>query len=178
MGLYFSISSLIMIIILTVIFYIKKSVKNEETSIYKRILLTTIVGLSLETITGIWYLTSKDSTNIFYNIACKLTSSYFLIWCYNFTSYLMCICNIDKKKWNILTVLVIITFLTILVLPLEFTVMEDGIIIPRGNSILLCYLGCGIGTIINIFIRKKSRKKTISKESRLRSHNCFNNNYV
>ena len=55
MGLYFSISGLIFIIILMHNFFSKERIDNLETKIYKYILLISTVGLTLDIITSILY---------------------------------------------------------------------------------------------------------------------------
>jgi hypothetical protein len=50
-GVYFSISSLMVILILSYMFFSKQRIDNSETRVYSLILIVTIIGLSLEIIT-------------------------------------------------------------------------------------------------------------------------------
>ena len=63
MGVYFSVSSLIIIGMLSYIFFSKEKLDNFETKIYGKMLIVTIIGLLLEIITCIVYENGIDLNN-------------------------------------------------------------------------------------------------------------------
>ena len=71
MGLYFSTCSLIITIILTIIYFRKKKINNDETEIYGVLLVSTISMLLFESMTGFWYKWGIATDNLIYRLLCK-----------------------------------------------------------------------------------------------------------
>ena len=163
MGVYFSVSSLIIICILTYMFFSKKRIKNVETKTYGRILILTIFGLSLEIITCIWYYLGVDISNFIYMLVAKITSSYYMIWSGLFLIYLMRICDISSKKIKLFEIFLITFFAIILILPVSFSEINNTII-PQGLSINLTYLLCMVFSVIDVIICILYRKKIVSSK--------------
>ena len=162
-GVYFSISSFIIITILTYIFYSKKRVENIETKTYGKILFLTLIGLFLEVATCIWYVAGVSLDNIIYQFVSKLTSSYYMVWSNLFVNYLINICNVNKnfkKGFNIFNVL---CFIAILILPISYDTDRMGVL-PIGPAIYLTYIVCMIYSIIDLVICLKYRKKIASSK--------------
>lgn len=84
MGLYFSISALLILLIFAITFFMKQRVKNDETEIYKYLLLITMLGLTLEISTAIMYNVGVDINSIFYQLLSKMVFCYYLVWSYFF----------------------------------------------------------------------------------------------
>ena len=78
MGVYFSVSSLIILIIFAVKYFARKKVKNNETKIYSRLLVITLIGLLLEIITCIWYVVGLNIDSIIYRLLSKLIFCYYI----------------------------------------------------------------------------------------------------
>ena len=163
MGVYFSISSLIIICILSYMFFSKKRIKNVETKTYGKILILTIFGLTLEIVTCIWYNLGADINSFIYMLAAKITSSYYMIWSGLFLVYLMRICNINDKKIKAFEVILFIFFAVILVLPVSFNEINNSII-PQGLSITFTYLLCMVYSVIDVIICVLYRKKIVSSK--------------
>ena len=157
-GFYFSFSSLIIILILSYIFYSKQRVDNIETKIYSRILILTIVGLVLEIVTCILFVKGIDLNNLWYQYLSKFTLSYYMLWSGLFVSYIMNICEVNKSKQNIFKIIYWIAFLFIVILPISYK-FEEKSIFPTGPSVILTYLICFIYTIIDVYYCIKYRKK-------------------
>ena len=111
-GCYFSISALIIICILTYMFFSKQRVSNIETKIYGIILVLTIIGLTLEIVTCIWFVNGVDINSIFYKFASKLTSSYYMLWSGLFVIYIMNICNAKKYINNHFYICILLNLIT------------------------------------------------------------------
>lgn len=149
MGLYFSISGLIFIIILMHSFFSKERIDNLETKIYKYILLISTVGLTLDIITSILYNNGINYDNIFYVMASKLIFIYFIIWFLLFSFYIKSISltNTEKKEeklsktFYIFILIFILISPFILILPINYQIIRN-VIIPQGISVFLTYGIC------------------------------------
>ena len=149
MGLYFSISGLIFIIILMHNFFSKERIDNLETKIYKYILLISTVGLTLDIITSILYNNGINYDNIFYVMASKLIFIYFIIWFLLFSFYIKSISltNTAKKEeklsktFYIFILIFILISPFILILPINYQIIRN-VIIPQGIPVFLTYGIC------------------------------------
>lgn len=162
MGVYFSISALIILIIFCVAFFSKSKVDNAEVSIYGQILILTVFGLSLEIITCFWYKMGIDINSFAYVFFSKLTSSYYVLWSGLFLKYLLNIFKESELSKKILNYLIVILFFMVLILPIEFTNLGSTIV-PTGPSIIATYLACFVFTIIDLrlcFFKKKKINKS------------------
>ena len=162
-GCYFSISALIIICILAYMFFSKQRVANIETKIYGRILILTIIGLTLEIVTCIWFVNGADINSVFYKFASKLTSSYYMLWSGLFGIYIMNICNAKKIYKQSFLYLYFIAFIAILLLPISYNVEQMGVL-PDGPSIVLTYAMCFLFTIVDIYYCIRYRKKIVSSK--------------
>lgn len=162
-GCYFSISSLIIICILTYMYFSKPRVDSAETKIYGRILILTIIGLILEIVTCLWYVNGVDINSVFYKFVSKLTSSYYMLWSGLFVMYMMNICNENKLIKKIFLGLYFITFIIILLLPISYNVGQMGVL-PIGPSIMLTYIMCFLFTVIDLYYCIIYRKQIVSSK--------------
>ena len=172
MGLYFSISALIIIILLTYNFLSKERVNNIETRIYKYLLLLTIFGLSMDITTCLLYKYGYDINGLMYSLASKFVLVYFVLWLL-FSYYIKCISlpnseNYKSKMMNTFytfALFLIFTVPFILILPINFDVLEN-VIIPKGYPVLLTYIICFILILYSITIAIKYRKNIQGKKLR------------
>ena len=158
MGVYFSVSSLIIIGMLSYIFFSKEKLDNFETKIYGKMLIVTIIGLLLEIITCIVYENGIDLNNIIYQFASKLTSSFYMVWSCLMALYIMGISNVKEKTRKAYSIINIVLFILILLLPITYIVNESGVM-PSGPSIYLTYFVCFINTFFDLFFCIKYKKK-------------------
>ena len=173
MGLYFSISALITIILFTYNFLSKERVNNIETRIYKYLLLLTIFGLSMDITTCLLYKYGHDINGLMYSLASKFVLVYFVLWLLLFSYYIKCISlpnseNYKSKMMNTFytfALFLIFTVPFILILPINFDVLEN-VIIPKGFPVLLTYIICFILILYSITIAIKYRKNIQGKKLR------------
>ena len=173
MGLYFSISALIIIILFTYNFLSKERVNNIETRIYKYLLLLTIFGLSMDITTCLLYKYGYDINGLMYSLASKFVLVYFVLWLLLFSYYIKCISlpnseNYKSKMMNTFytfALFLIFTVPFILILPINFDVL-DNVIIPKGFPVLLTYIICFILILYSITIAIKYRKNIQGKKLR------------
>ena len=171
MGVYFSISALIVICVFVYNFFSKQRVKNIETTIYKYILILSVIGLFLDIYSCLLYSLGTNPESFLYHIISKSIFLYFILWCLLFAYYIKCISsNEDVKTYKkyfkrILTIyLFIIPF--ILLLPLEFIKSSEiqGVIVPNGPSVLLTYSLCGIILVYSVYVAIKYHKNIKAKK--------------
>lgn len=88
MGIFFTISSLIFIFIISIYYFSKKRVENYETKIYTFLLLTTLFSLIFD-ITGFTLLKLNfDMNTFFYKFISKSVLVCFFAWELEFTTYI------------------------------------------------------------------------------------------
>lgn len=159
MGLYFSISALVVILLFTFNFLSKERVNNIETSIYKYLLLLTIFGLSMDITTCLLYKYGADINGLLYSLGSKLVFVYFVLWLLLFAFYIKCISlpkteNYRSKMMNtfyLFALFLIFVIPFILILPVHFDVNHD-VIVPKGLPVFLTYGVCFILIIYSIYI--------------------------
>ena len=156
MGVYFSISALIILSVLAIMFYSKKRFESNEMTIYSRLLFLTVIILVLEIITCVWY---RDGVaeSFLYVVTSKLTSSSYGIWSILFFNYLLNICHYNKKYQKIIDVLLFFVVVIGIILPIEF-VLNNGAVIPQGPTIFFTFFICLMFSIFDIYLFIKHRK--------------------
>ena len=163
MGVYFSVSSLIILLIFCYNFYSKERIKNKETNVYGSMLITTMIGLFLEIFTCVWYMLGIGIETIWYSIFAKLTASYYAVWSALLFKYLLNVCNYNEKNNKRFNISLLIMFLIIMILPIEFS-QTGSTIVPTGLSIYFTYFMCFVYSILDVYMCLKYRKKIISRK--------------
>ncbi len=159
MGLYFSISALIIILLFTYNFLSKERINNIETKIYKYLLILTIFGLSMDITTCILYRTGIDINGLWYSLSSKFVFVYFVLWLLLFTFYIKCISlpsteTYKSKMMNTyysFTIFLIFILPFILILPIEFDLNND-VIVPNGLPVFITYAVCFLLIVYSIYI--------------------------
>lgn len=174
MGLYFSISGLIFILILMIVFFSKQRVNNIETHVYKYMLILTFFILSLDVLTAILYNVGFDYNNIFYILGSKFVMVFLILWVLLFAFYIKSISIVENKNngkfllskiyYIFLFLFVIISFL-IIILPLQYK-EENGLITPQGLPVNISYIASLLIIIYSIIIAIKHRKVISAKKLR------------
>ena len=151
-GVYFSISALIVIILLTIIFFMKGRVDNSETKIYGFILLDTILILTLEILSCFLYSNGiVNYDNLFYQVVCKITVATYLVWSSLMCAYIMNLCALNNYYKKALFAVTSVIILIMLVLPISYNVSGE-LITPSGVSVFLGYIAVIIISIVNIVL--------------------------
>lgn len=158
MGLYFSICSLIITIILTIIYFRKKKINNDETKIYGVLLVSTIAMLLFESMTGFWYKWGIATNNLIYRLLCKMVFMSYIVINTMFSKYLINICSEVKKNNKFLLFSFIIAILIALFSPLKYIVTENSIQ-PSGIGIISTFIYCIVFMFYQIYLCIKHRKR-------------------
>ena len=173
MGLYFSISALVVIILFTFNFLSKERVNNIETKIYKYLLILTIFGLSMDIATCILYRTGMDINSFLYSLGSKLVFVYFVLWLLLFAYYIKCISlpsSEDYKSKMMNTFYLFALFLIfvvpfIIILPINFK-LERDVIVPNGLSVFITYIVCLILIVYSVYLAIRHHKNIEGKKLR------------
>ena len=158
MGLYFSLSSIIITIILSTIFFLKKKVDNKETKIYGIMLVGTIFMLFLEIFTAVLFNVGFP-INDFYKFVSKLVMVSYIFMNTLFSKYLLVVCYDGKKTNYVVMLLFILAILGVLILPLNYIYQNETTIIPSGIGVAITYGYCVLFMVYQLFICIKFRKK-------------------
>ncbi len=163
MGLYFSLCTLLILLIFFIAFFIKKRAENIETKIYGILLFVTIIGLFLESLTGIWYKVGFDSNNFLYKFLSKAVLSYYIIWSLVYAHYIINVCNNNRKFLKVLDILSIIAVILTLSFPINFLQTGDSIL-PQGLCLIFPYSFCIIFSIIDQYYCIRYHKNVVMKK--------------
>lgn len=163
LGVYFSVSALIILSILAFTYFSKQRVKNHETVIYSKLLGLMLVGLLLEIITCIWVVSGVPVESTIYKLFAKLTAVYYAVWSALFLNYLLNICNYKKDNNKLFNIINLSIVLITVLLPIDFNNI-NGIIVPQGPSIFLTYGLCFIFSVVDVIVCIKYRKRIVSSK--------------
>lgn len=161
-SLYFQICSLFYIILLIVLFFGKKKVKNIETKIFSALILTNFFGLIVDIIST--YLAIIDYNYILLMFFCKLYLVYLLVWICLMTVYIIAISlpkqSYDKnfnKAQKVIFIVSVISISLICLLPL-YSNRQNGLIYTYGPSALMSYIISGVCVLIWLICMLKNYK--------------------
>ena len=153
------------ILFLTVLYFSKERLNNTENKIYKTLLISNIFGIIIQIICEIL---SIYHVEIITEIVTKILLIYFIVWLALFFQYVLEISSKSKKLISIIsTVLVIVSMISIIILPYDaYFNLKEGIYYTTGLDTKFTYsisiLYCFIIFMIMIIKRKTlSKKKSI-----------------
>ena len=170
MGAYFTICSLVYILLFAFFFFSKGSVVNTETKIYKFLIITTTIGLIFDILGYFLYVGGYPVDSFLYFFAVKIELLYFVAWIFAFTFYIYVISynrKINEEKVKhfrkifhyLLGIFIVLTFI-IYILPVSFT-FTNNVVFPQGSSVAIVYIIAAICILISIFFALKNRKNII-----------------
>ena len=161
LGFYLSVAMLPVMIILTVIFFLKEKVNYEETKIYSLILITSIVMTIFEIISALLYRDYFESFS--YNFIAKMVLVSYIAVNFLFCKYLMSVCKRTKAGFNILYFLTIIVLLLTLFTKTEY-VENNGAVAPQGIPIILTFGYAICLGVYQLALAVINRKTIVSKK--------------
>lgn len=159
-GLYFSIISLIYCILLNIVFFSKERIDSLENKIYSLLLPVNLFGILIGFLCYITIL-NMDAIPFINYLVTKIYLIYTIIWITIFTYYVYAITFLNgktgkflktkkfKKQLNLLVSILIICFIIIFCLPLDYF-SQDGIVYSYGVGANFAYLYGIICSIICI----------------------------
>ena len=149
-----SFSQLIYTFLLSFIFFSKERINKKENNIYSYLLIETVALLSFGIIL---YFTMKSGSYTMKMIMNKLYLFFNLLWTYLFTLYILSTLYFEKlfssKNSTIRNILIgFFQFILIMVLPLNFTINDNGAMFAYGISTIVTYFLSFIYVIILIYV--------------------------
>lgn len=152
------------ILILLILFFIKKKVHGIETNIYSYLISLNFLGLLIDAICI--YLAKSDANISVISIFGKLLLLYLIVWVTLISLYMSAISmekNQELYNKNKKTAIIILLFaiITTLLLPFE-SIIDGDIIYSKGLAVSFVYSYSALNIVFWLFILYKHRK-TISK---------------
>ena len=170
--------SFLYLIIIAILFFVKKSVANTDTAIFKRMIFANIISILLELalymITFTTLLTTKIGMNIFLFIS-KVFVVVIISWFAYMAKYTYLlsnkILNLEKKDDKValkplrkVNIFLNAAELIVLFLRVDFIIMKDGNGYTSGPATMFAFVLIILSCIIMGFFLLKSRKKIARKE--------------
>ena len=162
MGIGFIISGLFVSILINLIYFVKKRVKNYETTLYGYLIIVNLVGLLLEL--GCTVICSiADSPIVLRDIIVKIYMIFLIGWAILFMYYVLIItCDTyDKFRTNlkkITTTLFFIGAVIIAILPIEH-IKTDSAVYASGSAVNITYIFTGIVIFVMLAVMLTHYKK-------------------
>ncbi len=149
-----SFAQLIYTFLLSVVFFCKERINKKENNIYSYLLIETVALLSFGIIL---YFTMKSGSYTMKMIMNKLYLFFNLLWTYLFTLYILSTLYFEKlfssKNSTIRNILIgFFQFILIMVLPLNFTINDNGAMFAYGISTIVTYFLSFIYVIVLIYV--------------------------
>ncbi|NMA51076.1 MAG: hypothetical protein GX951_04425, partial [Mollicutes bacterium] len=160
-GFYFSVAMLPVMSIITIIFILKRKIKNEETRIYKYILITILLMTSLEIISALLF---KNYFNTYmYDLIAKLVLISYITINYLFCLYFMKVCNISKKSLKVLKIMSIIILLITFVAKTVY-IKNNEMVVPQGIPVIMTFYYAVVLGTYQLILAIKNRKVIATKK--------------
>ena len=164
-GACFSICSLFFLVIFIISFFSKENFKNNETVLYKSLLLITFVGTLLDVLGFALYQLGIDINSFLYKFIAKSMLVYFCLWVILFMRYAYSISkkHIIKFRDVMFNVIAIIASLLVVSFPIYFESTAQAVY-PYGVGVSLTYTIVGICLTITVVLTLENRKNIILKK--------------
>lgn len=157
----FSISSIIIITILIIVYFFKGRIKTEETTIFSSILICTYIGLFLELLSFILLKAGHDDNSLWFIVVSKIILVYFYVWASLFSMYINVSANSSKLN-KLYNYSIPIGSIILLILPIDF-IKENGMVIPGGLASKFVYFAIGFFIALSLFKMFTCKEKNWKK---------------
>ncbi|MBR1377045.1 MAG: response regulator [Bacilli bacterium] len=161
----FNINGFIYVTLMVIVFFSKQRLRNTENSLFAAMLITSLIGCLLDSLSGLLYLNGYDMSNIFYIIIVKLIFAYYMVWDTEMFYYVVSISNLKLddnkiKKATIFTAILLL--LLVVILPFSISSVGDTVR-PVGAAVDMIFfvsilLAITIMTVL-IICRKNIKSK-------------------
>ena len=159
----FNLSCLLFLTLIMAAYILKKKIPNTENKIYKKLLVTSYLGITIDIIGYIIMQLSSSSTSLQNEIIAKIYLIYFIVWIVYFKDYIFAVTTNNKNKLKqhqkISFVNVILFAVLDLLIPIKI-VNKNGMIYSSGLAVLILYLLVSIYILYMIYLLIKHYKVT------------------
>lgn len=159
-SIFFQSISLVYVMLIGMVYFSKKRIKNIENRLYGTLIITNMFGLVLD-IFSVYTIIHMNEIPIINLIVTKAYLVYLLTWITILTIYMKAISNTNNTYIQFLFIY-IISLILIVVFPLEY--FNDGAIYSYGMSANYLYLISGVYMIMWIYYLLKSLKNFKKKK--------------
>ena len=163
----FAICSLFYILLLVIVYFSKQRIPSPENKIYAWLIVSNLVGVLLDFLSGMLLYYSFDKDSFLYLLLTKFIFLYFLFWLFLFLLYVLEISVGSKYRENKKINKIIFSFgiiaILILVLPLHY-VEGSNFVYPDGLAVNLLYLISVVCIVIMIICLFLHRKQIVKKK--------------
>lgn len=147
-----SITSFVYTALLFVVFFSKPRLKNKENKIFSYMLCFSLIGIFLDSISGILYLNNVNMNSFLYLLLTKAIVSFYVIWDLLMLAYIIVISYSEKstqlnKLLKIDKISMIVLTIIVWLAPIKITMMNK-MPAPSGIGVNLVY----ITTMILVFV--------------------------
>lgn len=160
-GFYLSVAMLPVMITLSIIFFYKEKVNNNETKIYGLILFNSIIMTTFEIISALLFKEFFDT--ILYKIVAKLVLISYVSVFFLFCEYIMFVCKRKKMEFNVINIFTAIIVLLMIVTTTSYNEIE-GVVAPQGLPVILTFFYSICVGIYELVLTIKNRKEIIVKK--------------
>ena len=163
----FAICSSFYILLLVIVYFSKQRIPSPENKIYAWLIVSNLVGVLLDFLSGMLLYYSFDKGSFLYLLLTKFIFLYFLFWLCLFLLYVLEISVGSKYRENKKINKIIFSFgiiaILILVLPLHYVEGSD-FVYPDGLAVNLLYLISVVCIVIMIICLFLHRKQIVKKK--------------
>ena len=165
-GLGFTCCGVLILTIVIIAFFSKQIYRSNETTIYKKLIICTTIGLLLDilcTITTVY----RNFFGIFNVIVLKSYLVYLISWLYLFTTYAREISKKNETKLDLffLKFMLFISIICVYILPISLVVKDAGKVrYTTGMSVYFTYIISLIYIMLIVFYTLSNLKKVKSKK--------------
>ena len=173
----FQVLSFIYLIMISLLFFTKKKIRNKDTEIYTYLILANFFILIID-ISSVFVLAYSDN-QLLLDLTCKGYLVSLIVWVDILTDYVwLTIWDKPRKKISsfLIVVLMIIQGVTIFMFPLEYYWQGTVLIIEQGEAIVVAYSMfalCAVVWGINVFIMHRKIPKEIVREKNKKIYPVF-----
>ena len=153
----FTISSIVFLMILLVVFFSKERISNDETNMFNKILICTLIGAIIEFSNYFLLKIGIDYNSLIYYISTKSVLIYYIFWESLFAMYVNNISNL-KERNKFYYYFIIVLSIIVMVAPLKYS-MQYNLILPTGASVIIVY----VMTLVYIFFATIKMFKNFKK---------------
>lgn len=163
-----SIVSFIYTFLLCIFFFSRERIDTKENKIFSHMLTASFIGISLDSVSGVLFLTGVNPNSVFYLFLTKCIITFYVVWDMLMLSYIILIShNKEEKKLDWLlefnSCLTKVLAVIIFILPLK--IVQDGnSAYPSGVSIILMYIVTMLLTLVVSSILIKNYRLLKSKK--------------
>ena len=167
----FSIGCLGFMVLLFLVCIIKKVNLREENRIYFYIVISSLIGITADSITYFMVQNGVASSDTIFEMLTRFVLLYYDVYCILFILYIFMVCNRKKKmqeenklaKKVLLGVFIPVFIIANLILPITFHV-DENMLYPEGINVFKTYIFAFVSIIYITIYLLKNKKYIISKE--------------